>query len=173
MDREAFRQRTRSQIFAITRCIYQGPFASLKREPNLVAEGVTHVLNVGESPSILRAGPGSFREIAFHPIPDFARMPDDFVLPCLDTLHRMVCEPGSNVYVHCVAGQNRSPTIVWLYLVACGLDPSAAKEVIASRTLDAVPGHAELVDDALVDLVERHGAVAFRPHPRPEALEPA
>jgi hypothetical protein len=117
-DREAFRHRARSQVFAITRAISQGPFASLKRAPDLLADGVTHVLN-------------------------------------------------------CVAGQNRSPTIIWLYLVACGPEPAVAKELIERRTLDACPGHSLLVDDALVRVVREHGRLAYQPHPRPEAIEAA
>ena len=79
--------------------------------------------NVSDTPSVLRAGSRQFREVAWHPVVDRQRIPDGDAISCLTTLHRMVCEEGARVYVHCVAGWSRSPTVVWLYLVACGVSP--------------------------------------------------
>ncbi len=161
-----------SSPFEITRVILQGPFASPERAAALRKANVTHLFNVGEAPNVLTCRDG-FAEVLWTPIEDLVRIPDDTTLACLDHLHRMACLPGSRVYVHCVAGWNRSPTIVWLYLVACGVTPDAAREIIARRTLDAVPGHTKLVDAKLIDLVQRHGQRNFLPHGRPEALAPA
>jgi hypothetical protein len=157
-------------VFAITKVIWQGPFASPQRALQLSAAGITHILNVGECESVLRAQDGPFVEVAWHPIADFERIPSDVALRCLDALHRMSCSPDSSVYVHCIAGWNRSPTIVWLYLVACGVDCQMAKELIAAQSWDSVPGHPRLVDDDLVHLVAQHGAENYVPHPRPEVL---
>ena len=137
-----------------------------------MAAGVTHLLNVGEAPSVLSITDGPFREIAWHPVADLERIPDELASSCLTTLHRMVCEPDARVYVHCVAGWNRSPTMVWLYLVACGLPPESARALIEAHAPDAVPGHARLVDSALVERVQGLGRQSFFPHPRPEALVP-
>jgi hypothetical protein len=138
----------------------------------LVAAGVTHLLNVGEAPSVLSTTDGSFREVAWHPVADLERIPDEVASSSLKTLHRMVCEPNARVYVHCIAGWNRSPTMVWLYLVACGLPPEPARALVESHAPDAVPGHARLVDLALVESVQGLGRQSFLPHPRPEALVP-
>src|SRR3954447_14965822 len=137
----------RTQFFWITPRIAQGPFASEPRGVRLRAAGVTHILNVCEAPSVLAVGPGGFREVAWHPVEDLARIPNEDAIACIDALHRMLREPGSKVYVHCIAGQNRSPTMLWLYLVACGHDPAMAKRLIEGRNLDAVAGHARLVDE--------------------------
>ena len=80
---------------------------------------------------------------------------------------------GSKVYVHCVACQNRSPTIVWLYFLACGMSDTAAEELIAVRCPDAVPGHAALVDGRLLQLVREHGQRHYLPLHDPSVLEPA
>jgi hypothetical protein len=162
----------RRRVFPVTRSLWLGPFASPVRQPVLVASSVTHILNVGEAPSVLSARDGPFREVAWHPITDLERVPDELALACLTTLHRMVCQPDARVYIHCIAGQNRSPTVLWLYLVACGVPADRAKELIEAAARDAIPGHGRLVDAALVELVRRFGGLSFLPHPRPEALDP-
>ncbi len=126
-------------------------------------------MNVGEADSVLRAEDGPFVEVADVSLVDLTRIPDDVAVNCLDRLHGMILAPSSKVYVHCIAGWNRSPTIVWLYLVACGIDPDMAKQLIASQNLDAVPGHPRLVDSLLVTKVQSHGR-NYLPHPRPEAI---
>jgi protein-tyrosine phosphatase len=140
----------RTQFFWITPRIAQGPFASEPRGIRRRADGVTHILNVGEAPNVLSAGPGGFREVAWHPVEDLARIPDEAAIAGIEALHRMLGESDSKVYVHCIAGQNRSPTVLWLFLVACGLDPAAAKRLIGERNMDAVPGHSRLVDEELI-----------------------
>jgi Swiss Army Knife protein, DSP-PTPase phosphatase domain len=160
-------------VFQITRSISLGPFASPKREPDLVAAGITHLLNVGEAPGVLTPRVGGFREVAWCPIVDLERIPDETAEDCLATLHRMVCEVQAHVYVHCIAGWNRSPTVVWLYLIACGRSPDEAKQLIEQAARDAIPGHSKLVDTALVEMVRRLGSESFLPHPRCEALESA
>jgi hypothetical protein len=163
----------RRRVFPITRALWLGPYASPERRPVLVASRVTHILNVGEAPSVLSPADGPFREIEWIPIADFERVPDDLAVSCLGALHRMACQPEARVYIHCIAGQNRSPTILWLYLVACGLHTDRARAMIEARAPDAVPGHGRLVDDALIEVVRRFGAGSLLPHPHPEVLEPA
>jgi protein-tyrosine phosphatase len=163
----------RSQVFPITRSIWLGPFASPERRPVLAAAGITHILNVGEAPSILTAADSPFREVIWHPIVDLERIPDAIALNCLKTLHRMVCEHDARVYVHCMAGWNRSPTVVWLYLIACGLKPEEARHIIETRAHDAIPGHPQLVDAALIETAQQFGRRLFVPHPQPTAIEAA
>jgi len=159
----------RRRVYPITQALWFGPFASPEREPALLAGGVTHVLNVGEAPNILAVRRGALRELVWRPIADLERIPDAVAIDCLHALHWMVCEAESCVYVHCLAGWNRSPTILWLYFVACGMDPVAGKSLITSRAWDAIPGHPRLVDAELMRVV----ASRYRPHPRPDAVESA
>ncbi|WZO98478.1 hypothetical protein EP7_000057 [Isosphaeraceae bacterium EP7] len=138
----------------------------------LIASHVTHILNVGEAPNVLSTEEGPFREVAWIPINDLERVPDELAVACLGTLHRMACQPESRVYIHCIAGQNRSPTILWLYLIACGLQADRVKAMIEAGACDAIPGHSRLVDNALIEVVRRFGRNSLLPHPRPEVLEP-
>lgn len=159
------------RVYQVTQCIWLGPFASPQRRDTLVVSGITHILNVGEAPSVLTATNGPFKEVAWHPIVDLERVPDQAAMAILTKLHEMICQPHARVYVHCMAGWNRSPTIVWLYLVACGMDQEQAKNLIIRHAWDAVPGHARLVDAGLINMVQQFGKESLLPHPRPEALE--
>lgn len=161
------------QVYWITRRIAQGRFATEERARYLRSQGITHVLNVSDTSSVISAEDYGFRSVQDSPVIDLARIPNDTAIACLDRLHAMLSGIDSKVYIHCVAGHNRSPTVLWLYLIACGLSPSNAKRLISDRTLDAVPGHQQLVDDRTVAVVRAHGRKHFQPLPDPEILCPA
>ena len=163
----------RSRVFPITNAIWLGPFASPERKSTLVTGNVTHILNVGEAPNVLNVTDGPFRAVEWHPIIDLERLPESSAIACLVSLHRMVSEVDGRVYVHCIAGQNRSPTVVGLYLVACGVPPAEAKAIIEQRAPDAIAAHSKLVDAALIAAVQQFGSQHFVPHPRPNAIVPA
>ena len=124
----------------------------------------------GESPNQLTEADGPFQRIVWNPIEDLVRIPTTDAIACVSALHECVCDADSNVYIHCVAGWNRSPTVLWLYLVACGVDSTVAKNMIESVSFDGVPAHPKLIDDILVHEITAYGATCFMPHPRPEAL---
>jgi hypothetical protein len=154
----------------MTPALWLGPFAGHNRLDELRMVGITHILNVSETPCELTPADGPFAEIVQHPLADDRRLPEERALAALDTLHRMVSVPESVVYVHCVAGWIRSPTILWLYLFACGGDGLVTARAIRRRHTRARPGHEDLIDPALVGMVHEHGRRYYLPHPRPEAL---
>ena len=119
----------------------------------------------------MRASNG-FRDVEWLPLEDRAPLKPLTLIRLLDTLHAMAIEPDSHVYVHCVAGHLRSPTTLWLYLIACGIAPSEAREWIEDRSPDAAPGSTRMVDEAIVRFAEQHGLAKYRPHPRSEVLAP-
>lgn len=167
-----FAENMRSGVFWITRCIAQGAYPDEDRVEALFSKGITHILNVGDSPfdeRILRRG---FMDTRWEPFEDLIRIPDTTALRCINSVFEMLKSPNSRVYIHCVAGQNRSPTILWLFYVACGIQPHDAKRLIEDRTLDAVAGHPKLIDEKLVSLVQAHGRCHFQPLKRPEIIEP-
>ena len=77
----------RRQVYRITRSLWLGPFASPARCGSLVAADVTHILNVGEAPSVLTAKDGPFREVAWRPIADLETMPVESALECCIASH--------------------------------------------------------------------------------------
>ncbi len=163
----------RHRVYWITRRIAQGAFATDARAEYLLAEGITHVLNVSDAPSVVAAANGGFQCVRDCPVRDLERIPDDVAVRCLDALHAMLCDPGSKAYIHCTAGQNRSPVVLWLYLVACGLSRDKAAKMITDRSPDAVPVHSRLVDDQLVSLAQRRGRDHFLPLPDGDILSPS
>jgi protein-tyrosine phosphatase len=158
-------------MYRITQCLSVGPSALPERVAQLRKLGVTHILNVSDGPSAVSSADG-FAEVADVPMNDHKRLPAITMVLALDTLHRMVSEPGEHVYVHCMAGVLRSPTTLWLYLIALGIAPEVAREWIESRSPDAVAGHFRMVDHQHVALAQQHGLTHFFPHPRPEIVVP-
>ncbi len=156
-------------MYRITQCLSVGPFASAERAAALLAAGVTHVLNVSESPS---TASGSFAEVAWLPLEDHRRLSFAQAAEAMDTLHRLVSTPGAHVYVHCMAGVLRSPTVIWLYLIACGMSARDARELIETRSLEAVAGHFRMVDDEHVLFAQKHGLEHFFPLARGEVVVP-
>ena len=160
-------------VFWITKRIVLGQFASPKRAQVLRVQGVTHVLNVGDGESVVSADGFGFREIEDIAVADLEVIPTQIAIKAIDTLHRMLTGRDSRVFVHCVAGQNRSPTILWLYFIACGLDAEAARSLIVTRAPDAVPGHGRLIDDSLKGAAVEHGQRNYRPLLDKTILTPA
>jgi hypothetical protein len=159
-------------MFRITRALSVGRFATPERAEDLRAAGVTHILNVSEAPCGVRATSEGFRAVEWVPLEDRSPVPPHTLVQLLDILHEMAVIPDSHVYIHCIAGQLRSPTVLWLYLIACGISPMDAREWIEDRSPDASPGSTRMVDDSLVRFAQQHGLAKFCPHPRAEVLEP-
>lgn len=159
-------------MYRITRALSVGSFASLQRAERLRAAGVTHVFNVSNSPSQLCASEHGFEEVAWSPLEDTCTLPMPLMLESLNHLHRLASRPNAHVYVHCVYGQLRSPTILWLYLIACGVSPNEAREWIEKRSPDAAPGARRLANDSHILAAQKHGLDNFFPLPRGEVIVP-
>lgn len=159
-------------MYRITRVLSVGRFASPERAEELRAAGVTHVLNVSEAPCAVSASADGFREVEWVPLADRTPLQPHTLAHLLNMLHGMAVQPDARVYVHCIAGQLRSPTVLWLYLIACGVSPAEAREWIEDRSPDASPGSTRMVDDTHIRFAQQHGLARFRPHPRAEVLAP-
>lgn len=154
----------------MTQDLFVGRFASRKRLCELRDLNITDILNVSDTPNQLTTGDGPFRSVTWLDIEDRTLIPTDTAIDAIDAIHRSLIEDAGRVYVHCMAGWNRSPTVLWLYLLACGLDSDEAARLICAIAFDAVPGHTLLVDSNLIAAVRSHGADNYLPHPRPSAI---
>ena len=158
-------------MFRITQCLSLGPFASPERAESLLAAGVTHVLNVSDKASEVTKGSG-FSGVAWVPMSDSRRLQPSTAIWAISTLHELVSVPNSHVYVHCVAGLVRSPTILWLYLISLGVSPKDARKWIEGHSKMANAGSSRMVDHEHVRLAQMHGLMHFFPHPRPDLIVP-
>lgn len=171
MDPRTVEAALRHEIYWITPCLALGPFATKEKGPALFASGLTHILNVTGEPNALTTDDG-FQQVVQQEVEDLELIRESQALRCLDLMHSMLSVRFQNLYVHCTLGQSRAPTVVWLYLIACGLDPEEARHRIEIRNPDALPGHPRLVDEYLVKTVRLHGLDHYQPIDRPEILEP-
>ncbi len=160
-------------IFWITKRIAIGRYATHERAVALCNQGITHVLNVGEAQSVIATPEYGFDSVVDVPIVDLQLIPTDVAVVAMDTLHRMLSSRDSKVFIHCIAGQYRSPTILWLYFIACGLSPTDASSLIVDHSPDSVPGHGHLVDKSLLAIAKQHGTSNYLPLLDPLILEPA
>lgn len=154
----------------MTKDLYVGRFASRERLGELRDLNITDILNVSDTPSQLTIKDGPFRSVTWIPTEDRMLLPTATAINAVDKIHRALIASGSRVYVHCMAGWNRSPTILWLYLIGCGLSSDEAARRICEQAYDAVPGHSLLVDADLIAAVTSHGLANYQPHPRPSAI---
>ena len=159
-------------MFQISNSIWQGRFAADRLLTSLQFVGITHILNVSETPNLLSTDDGPFRKIYQIPMRDGEPIPLDVAVECIKTMHDCLCEDDSRLYIHCVAGWNRSPTVLWLYMIACGLDSDAATAQICRASIDAVPAHPKLITPHLVNAINEYGELHLRPHPNISVLEP-
>lgn len=146
----------RSAHYPVTASLSVGPFVSPERAVQLVAAGITDLLNVCESrnwPEIETAG---FRSIRWIPIADCVPIDPELVTEAMTHLDYLFTKPDSRVLVHCLAGQNRSPTILWLYLRSLGVNAEVAKSMIESASIDAIGGHPLLLSPETIDAMVQH-----------------
>lgn len=141
-------------IYWVTPRLAGGPFP-MDRGHELAKAGITHVINVSATDP-KHYGKTDGLEIVWRPINDLEVIPREAALACVDDLHRILATPRSRVYVHCLAGQHRSPTIVWLYLISRGYTRDEAGQMIGKSWKDAVPGHPRLVDEELIEAARKH-----------------
>lgn len=141
---------TQLGIFWVTRRIAIGRFATPQRRKNLLDCGVTDILNVSDTPS-LPDEESRFQSIVDCPIVDLAPIPLELALQTIESISRILRHPDSKLFIHCIAGQNRSPSILFLYLLASGFPPNIAEHLITSRSPDSIPHHKLLISPTLME----------------------
>ena len=157
-------------MFRVTNDIYVGRFASRERLDKLRNLKITDILNVSDTASQLTTADGPFRSVSWFDIEDRVLIPIATAINAIDVIHRSLIADSGRIYVHCMAGWNRSPTIIWLYLLACGIPSGEATRLICAQAFDAVPGHSLLVDSTLTETVQAHGLANYLPHRRPSTI---
>ncbi len=163
----------RDGVYRVTGATLVGPFPGPGQVAALRSRGVTHILNLASSRNDVDTAHDGFAEVLARPVEDFEQFMGWWMRDTLDHMHRMLLSsPAAKLFVHCHAGQQRAPTMLWLYLCACGSAPGAAADWIRSAKPDAQPGHRSLIDAATLQTAIDHGAERFVPLTRPEIIAP-
>ena len=134
-------------LFRVTDRILLGEYPDDDAFARLAGLGVTDILNVAATPN---RRPG----FAVHviPIPDLEEMPLADAERAVRLVKRVVTG-GGRIFVHCMAGQNRSPGVVFLSLLHLGHDAAEAERMIVDASLDAIPRHPRIVTPRVVEHV--------------------
>jgi len=72
------------------------------------------------------------------PLWDSPKNPPEMLDAAVSLLSSLLSQ-GHRVLVHCGAGVSRSPTVVYLYLLRCGMSPREAKRLIREKRKEAIP----------------------------------
>jgi hypothetical protein len=161
-----------NRVFWISSNIAQGSFVDDSKARYLKEKGVTHILNTSNVPNQVEASGYGFAEITWVEMRDHVLIPEDRAIAAISTLYRMLIVEGGTVFVHCVAGQNRSATVLWLFLIACKIDDSEAKRMIEEANIDAVPAYPRLLSPDLIAKVKQYGQEHFVIDADHKALKP-
>ena len=132
---------TKLPVYWVMPTLAVGPFPSPARVPLLQAAGVTDILNVSDARSYPETLAAGFRSVVFVPVADCVPIDPETVGEVLLALDGMFHRPGTRVLVHCLAGQNRSPTVIWLYLKSLGVNAEVARSLIEAASPKAIGGH--------------------------------
>jgi protein-tyrosine phosphatase len=119
----------------ITPRIYQGGWLRLQYIPELVQLGITHILNLDhpyEDPLPVIEANLTLHNIY---IRDQSLMTPQLVRDAIAVIDRSLASPDHKIYIHCIEGVSRSPTIAWLYLIHTGLSPEDAFETVKPNRL--------------------------------------
>lgn len=127
-----------SHVGWITERLAVGGFPDL---PTLERERVNGVLNLcGAPPSYGEGKTARAIQVVWLPTLDAPHtLTPATARVRLLALDELLRRDKARVLVHCSAGQNRSPAICYLYLIASGMAPDAAEDAIAEVAYDAVP----------------------------------
>jgi protein-tyrosine phosphatase len=132
----------------ITSRIYQGGWLRPGDIPELVRLGITHIINL----DLPYEDPLPFLEakLTFHNlfVRDYCLMTPQLVRDAIEIIDRSLSSPAHKIYIHCIEGVSRSPTITWLYLIHTGLSPEDAAARI--KTANVKPNPA-LFDAGIVE----------------------
>ena len=140
----------RDGIYQITNQIFVGQYPKAEALKRISELGIKTILNVSGGVY----GHPDFDVINI-PVEDLAEMPlitaDKIV-----TAIKATVNAGDKIYVHCIAGQNRSPGAVFIGLLSLGISEPQAIALIEDSTLDSVPKHEKIITDKVVKHVLRN-----------------
>lgn len=133
-------------LFQINPSIYQGRFPKPETFEYLKKNLIKNIINVSG-----KIYENTEFNILHEPFPDHQFIPLDSCRKCIDFFNISV-QKKEKVFIHCMAGQNRSGAISYLSLISQGITKESAKVLVESATLDAVADSPSLLNDKHYDI---------------------
>jgi len=119
----------------ITSRIYQGGWIMADDIPVLTQFGITHILNLDLPYEDAQPFIDTGFTLQTVSIIDNCLMLPQQVRDVMEVIDNDLSSPDHKIYIHCVEGVSRSPTISWLYLIHTGSSPDEAGKRIHPNPL--------------------------------------
>ena len=116
----------------ITERILRNGYPTLNDAEGLVGLGVTDLVNLDRDYPNEKALVEMGLDLHQHFVPDVTPIERELAVTIISTMRSVLSDPARTVYVHCEAGRNRSPTVIWLYLLSIGHSKESASEMVRS-----------------------------------------
>jgi len=140
--------------YIIEENIFQNGYIGLEDVELLKSLGITHLLNLHHDYPFLDELIESGFIVKQIYLIDPAPITDDVALEIVDFIYDSLKESDHKIYVHCVAGLNRSPTAVWLYYLSVGYSEKEATKRIISGHQNLVVPDPFIVSNLKLDLIK-------------------
>lgn len=135
-------------LFQINSSIYQGRFPKSETFDYLKKNHIKNIINVSGKVYV-----NPEFNILHEPFPDHQLMPLDSCRKCIEFFN-LCSQKKEVVFIHCMAGQNRSGAIAYLGLISLGIAKESAKALVESATLDAVADSPSLLNNSHYDIAK-------------------
>lgn len=140
--------------YLIEENIFQNGYINPNDIELLKSIGITHLLNLHyEYPfldELIKAGFIIKQIFLLDPAP----ITDEEANEITDFIHNSIKDPEHKIYVHCDAGFNRSPTVIWLYYLSIGYSEEEATKRIISGHKNLVVPDPFIISNLKLDIIK-------------------
>ena len=151
------------QLISVEANIFQSRYISPSDIAPLKSLGITHILNLTDCQHLFLDELIESGFVVKHIyLEDCVPIDNETAVEIVDYIHESVRNPENKIYVHCIAGINRSPTAIWLYLLSKGYSEQDAAAKIMSGQKNLVVPDVVLVSILNLDLIKNRHNTQFR-----------
>lgn len=139
-------------IFKINDYVYQGRKPTIETLNKLKEIEIDCIINVSDTPYIINGFKNYIKVLNI-------LMQDNHEIDTetIDKIKVLALKyKDKKVFIHCLAGQNRSAVAIWIYLVFSGFTEEIAENLINENTLDAVPKHGKILTPKAIEYIRNN-----------------
>jgi len=120
--------------------IFQNGYISPDDIKHLKSLGITHLLNLHKPYPYLDEfiEAGFFVKQTF--LHDLTPIETQIAVEIIDYIYNSISQEKNKIFIHCLAGTNRSPAVIWLYYLSIGYSvEESTKRIISTNKYLVVP----------------------------------